>query len=68
MLKSEVAHHRSKALGVDVTTAFSGLLALLTTLGGFEALKQLLKLIDVKVVVTGALASGGSVRHLRLEY
>jgi len=65
--KSEVTHHRSKALGKDVTATFGRFLALLTTLGGFQALKQLLELIDVKVVIAGALTGRGGVSHLRLE-
>ena len=64
--KSEVAHHRSKTLSKDVATAFGRLLALLTAFGGLQALKQLLKLVDVKIIVRGALACGSGVGHLRL--
>jgi len=61
--KSEVAHHRSKTLSEDIATAFGRLLTLLTTLGRFQAIKQLLKLGNIKIIVGGALASGGSISH-----
>jgi hypothetical protein len=64
--KSEVAHHRSKTLSEDIATAFGRLLTLLTTLGRFQARKQLLKFINVKIIICGALAGGRSVGHLRL--
>jgi hypothetical protein len=53
--KSEVAHHRSETTSVDVTTTFQGLLALLTTLGRFQATEKLLETIDVKIIVGGRL-------------
>jgi len=49
--KSEVAHHGSQALSINVTAAFQRLLTLLTTFGTFQALKELLELINIKIVV-----------------
>jgi hypothetical protein len=55
--KSEVAHHGSKALSEGITTAFKALLALLATLRTLKAAKELLKLIDIKIIVSVGLAS-----------
>jgi len=64
--KSEVAHHTGKTLGVNIPTAFQRFLTLLTTLGAFQAIEQLLKLGNIKIVVSGTLAgrSGGHVFKL----
>ena len=50
-VKSEVTHHASEALGEDVTTAFNSFLANLTTFGGFQALQQLVKVLNVEIIV-----------------
>lgn len=50
-LKSEVAHHTGETGSENVTAPFNTLLTLLTLLGGFQALQQLFKFIDIKVVV-----------------
>jgi hypothetical protein len=55
--RSEVAHHAGEALSIDVTTAFDRLLTLLTALGAFQLVKQGLEFVDIKVVISGALAS-----------
>jgi len=49
--ESEVAHHASEALCVDVTATFNRLLTLLATFGSFQALQKLLELVNVKVRV-----------------
>lgn len=62
--KSEVAHHRSKTLSKDVATAFQGFLTGLTTLGSFQAIQKLFKLIDVKVIFSAGLADGDGTGHV----
>jgi len=62
--KSEVAHHRSKTLGVDVATAFEGLLTLLTTFGAFKTIQEFFKLSDVEIIVSTGLANGYRASHL----
>jgi len=64
--KSEVAHHRSKALSIDVTTALERLLALLATLRTLKALEQLLKLINIEVVVRVSLTGRSSGHWFKL--
>lgn len=54
--KSEVAHHAGKALSIDVATAFNRLLTLLTALRAFQLVKQGLEFVNIKVVISGALA------------
>lgn len=49
-MRSEVAHHAGKTLCKDVATAFQGFLALLTTFGSFQFVKQLLELVNIKVI------------------
>jgi hypothetical protein len=48
---SEIAHHAGKALSKDVTTAFERFLALLTTLGAFQTIKQFFELDNIKIIV-----------------
>jgi hypothetical protein len=55
--RSEVAHHAGEALSIDVATAFNRLLTLLATLGAFQLVKQGLEFVDIKVVISAALAS-----------
>jgi len=57
--KSEVAHHASKALSINVTTTFQGLLTLLASFRTLKTLKKLLELIDIKIVVNGSGISHG---------
>lgn len=53
---SEVAHHAGKALSIDVATTFDRFLTLLTAFRAFQLVKQGLELVNIKVVVSGALA------------
>jgi hypothetical protein len=46
----------SKALGEDVPTTFNRFLALLTTFGCFQAIEELLKTIDIKIL--GGIGTG----------
>jgi hypothetical protein len=53
----EVAHHATKAGSEDVTATFKRFLTLLATFRGFKPSKQLLKLVDIKIVVSSTLTS-----------
>jgi hypothetical protein len=48
----EVAHHATKAGSEDVTATFKGFLTLLPAFGGLKTIEQLLKLIEIEVVVS----------------
>jgi hypothetical protein len=52
---SEIAHHASETLRINVATAFNGLLTLLALFGAFKTIKQSLELVNVKVASGGVL-------------
>jgi D-alanine-D-alanine ligase-like ATP-grasp enzyme len=61
--KLEVAHHTGKTLRINVAAAFQRFLTLLTALRTLKTIQQLLKLGDVKVVVSRTLTNGNRRSH-----